>query len=96
MGQPITTDNIDDEVRNALKAITDDIVRRLDRVERMVQEDLVCDKNQKNELPDENARLDQMYTSMEEIKNNFNLIREEMKQMREQLAFLNQKLMENQ
>jgi hypothetical protein len=92
MGQPLTTDNIDDSVRSALKATTDDIIRRLDRVEQIVKEDLGFDRTQKNELPDGNVRLDQMYSRLDEFKNELMLMREEMKLVREQLAFLNQKM----
>jgi hypothetical protein len=94
MGQPLTTDNIDDSVRSALRVTTDDIIRRLDRVEQIVKEDLGFDRTQKNELPDGNIRLDQMYSRLDEFKNELVLMREEMKLIREQLVFLNQKMAE--
>ncbi|MBN2015548.1 hypothetical protein JW766_01835 [Candidatus Dojkabacteria bacterium] len=65
---------------------------KLNDLERLLREDLSLDRRQKDELPDGNQRLDMMYSKLEEIKNDFNLIREEMRKFREQFEWLLQKL----
>lgn len=88
MGKPITTDNFDDQIKNALRATTDEIIRRLDRLEKIVNEDLHLDKNQQDELPDNTERINSIYSKVDQLRNDLNQMRNEITSLHEKLDWL--------
>lgn len=91
MAQPLTTDNLNDAVKRAIKTDMDDLKNRVMGVERIVQEDLQLDRGQQNHLPDYSVKIDQVYSKIEELRSDINILKGELKLIREQLAFLVQK-----
>ncbi|MDD3648407.1 MAG: hypothetical protein PHS44_07990 [Candidatus Dojkabacteria bacterium] len=68
MAQPVTTDNMDDIIRNTLKTDLDYIKSRLYTLENMVREDLAVDKTQRGGSPDTDRKIESMYQRIEELK----------------------------
>jgi len=94
MAQALTTDNIDDIIRQTLRANFKDINYKLKTIAKLIRTDIALDKGQGDELPDSSSRLDSIYSKLDEIKTDFNLLREELKGFREQIQLLNEKLKE--
>lgn len=92
MAQPLTTDNVDDIIRNTVRENFNDISNRLRALEQLVREDLSLDKTQKDGSPDENTKLDNIYSKIDEVRMETNLIKEELKLMKEALQLMAQKL----
>jgi hypothetical protein len=91
MSQPVTSDNIDDLVRSALKVQLDEIANRIKMIEQVVREDLVTDKNQVG-VNESSMKLDSVYLKIDELKAELFGMKDELRQIKEQLAFLIQTL----
>ena len=87
MSQPVTSDNIDDLVRSALKVQLDEIINRIKMIEQVVREDLVTDKNQDG-VNESSVKLDSVYLKLDELKAELFGMKDELRQMKEQLTFL--------
>lgn len=89
MGQPITTDNIDDYLRNTLKSYFDDLKNRIEQVNRLVKEDLQLDKNQDaHSGVNMEVKIDQINNKVEKLEMNFINFREKLEKIEDKINIL--------
>ncbi|MBU0975779.1 MAG: hypothetical protein ABIE03_02445 [Patescibacteria group bacterium] len=86
MSQPVTTDNMDDIIRNTLRTDLEFIKSRLYTLENMVREDLAVDKTQRGGNPDTDRKIETIYQRMEELKVELNNVRITLQNLSQTLA----------
>lgn len=94
MAQDLTVDNVDDIIRNTLRNDFNEIKQRLQNVERMMQEDLQLDKNQKGEIPDSQSKLDHLSMQIDSVNNQLKPLAEMIAQINRDVAEMKQKINE--
>jgi hypothetical protein len=82
MAQPITTDNIERSVQDAMRTDINELKNKLISLETLVKEDLALDRTQGRDAPAPSGKIDNVYTKVDELKTLINIFREELKQIR--------------
>lgn len=92
MSQPLTSDNIDDIIRQTLQNNFNDIHSRLERIEKAILKDLDVDRLGGQSTPDKENKLDRVYSSLGALVTSVSVLQADLNLIKQQLSFIANKL----